>query len=198
MKLIDLTGQRFNRLTVLEYYGQSKWLCKCDCGNETIVNAHKLKTGHTQSCGCLQKEKASVANTKHRLSDSRLYGIWSNIKDRCYRKNNPSYKDYGCRGILMCDEWKNDFLAFYNWSMNNGYEYNLTIDRIDNNGNYEPENCRWATRKQQNRNTRQCIYYEYKNKKITRGELSELAGYPYSKIRYWLNNNRSIESIINL
>lgn len=131
-------------------------LFKCCCGNEFKTTISSIKSG-TKSCGCLQKivARQTLKNhiTTHNFSGTRLHKIWKNIKQRCLNKNNPSYqKWYGTRGITMCDEWKNDFMSFYNWSMDNGYSENLSIDRIDNDGNYEANNCRWVTRNVQTRN----------------------------------------------
>lgn len=159
MKLIDLKGKKFNRLTVLEYAGKSKWLCKCDCGNLTTVIAPKLKSGHTKSCGCFQKEQASKFNRKYEdIKKARiLRKKWYHMLDRCYDKNSKRYKDWGGRGIKVCEEWHN-FENFYNWAIISGYkglpQKYESLDRINNNGNYEPNNCRWADAITQNNNKR--------------------------------------------
>lgn len=162
-KIKDLTGQRFGRLTVLEFKGVNKhhkscWLCKCDCGNEKIIVGESLTRGLTKSCGCLDVEKhVTHPNRKaHGMTGTRLYRIWKNIKRRCYNQNNEDYKRwYGSKGVTMCDEWKNNFQSFYDWSINHGYSDDLTIDRIDSNCNYEPNNCRWVDVKTQAQNTSQ-------------------------------------------
>lgn len=161
-KLIDLTGQRFGRLTVIERAGadshrQMLWKCVCDCGNETIVRGHALREREICSCGCFRKERSRT----HGLTGTRLYRIWRNMKSRCLNKNNPSYKDYGGRGIGICDEWRETFIKFYKWAMVNGYEDSLSIDRINNNKGYSPDNCRWTEQSRQNdnkRNTRRLTY----------------------------------------
>lgn len=152
----DLTGKKFGKLTVIckEYTDKNRnihWKCKCECGNTAIVRGRALKNGNTKSCGCLIYESKNV---KHGMKRTRLYNIWSGIKSRCYAKTNPAYNRYGGRGISMCEEWRGDFMAFYNWAMANGYAKGLSIDRIDVNGNYEPCNCRWATAKEQSDNKR--------------------------------------------
>lgn len=159
MQLIDLTGQRFGRLTVVRKSGKdnfrnSTWECICDCGNSSIVSSVNLRNGNTKSCGCYGRERKRNANKTHGMTGSRLHRIWKAMRTRCYNRNFFGFKYYGGRGISICDEWKNDFQAFYDWAMKNGYSDNLTIDRINTNGNYEPSNCRWVTMAEQNKNKR--------------------------------------------
>lgn len=158
-KAIDLTGQRFGRLTIIERAGglsgkSAKWLCRCDCGNEKVTTRQKLIRGDVQSCGCLQREYMQNGNVIHGGYKTRLYSIWHHMKYRCNNPNAPKYPLYGGRGITVCDEWINSFPAFRDWALDNGYDDNLTLDRIDNNKGYNPNNCRWATSSDQNRNRR--------------------------------------------
>lgn len=155
-KKIDLTGQRFGRLVALRQDFSSKrvkWFCRCDCGKIKSVQSTHLRSGKTTSCGCYQKEKVSKANFKHGYSKNSLYSRWKAIKQRCENPNNRRYKDYGARGISVCEAWKN-FQIFKEWALNNGYQENLELDRIDNNKGYFPENCRWCETVTNNRNRR--------------------------------------------
>lgn len=186
-KFQDLTGKRFGRLVAIEYLGNSRWKCKCDCGNYHEVLAYSLKTGITRSCGCFNIERAIETNTTHGQTNTKLYNVWCGIKRRCYKTYDKRYKNYGNRGIVMCEEWKNNFQSFYMWSMANGYKEHLTIDRIDNNGNYEPSNCRWATNKEQSRNKTNNHIIEYNGEKMTAVEFAEKYNINYSTLlsRLW-------------
>lgn len=162
-----MIGKKFGRLTVLSECekrtnnGKIRYKCNCECGNITDVIGENLRRGITKSCGCLLKEIVAKRSTTHGHTRTRMYTIWCNLKARCYNINEPRYKDYGQRGIGVCDEWLNDFMSFYNWAINNGYNDNLTIDRIDVNGNYTPNNCRWITLEQQQENKRNSVKFTY-------------------------------------
>lgn len=169
--LIDHKGERFGRLTVVsradDYIAPNgkhhvRWLCKCDCGNETIVDVCQLVEGKTKSCGCLKDEVLSSGNTIHGGRYDRLYHVYSNMKNRCYNENADDYKYYGGRGIRICDEWLNSYLSFKEWAYAAGYDDTAekgecTIDRIDVDGNYEPLNCRWVSMDVQSKNRRNVI-----------------------------------------
>lgn len=188
-KLYDMTGMRFGRYTVIKRAeskksGESTWVCKCDCGNVHIVRGSKLRNGTSTSCGCYAREKAST----HGMTQTRLYKIWSIMKQRCYNFQNKKYKNYGKRGIIICDEWLNSFEAFRDWALSHGYEDNLTIDRIETNGNYEPNNCRWTDMKTQQNNRTNNHIVEYNGEKHTVSEWSKITGIPaktlYDRLTY--------------
>lgn len=206
-KSVDLIGQRFGRLVVIEKSekrdsgGNVFWLCKCDCGKDTLVSTHSLKIGHCKSCGCykidVNREQGKRCFTKHGKKYTRIYNIWCSMKQRCYGKNVKSYKYYGARGITICDEWKNDFMSFYNWAMNNGYQDNLTIDRINVNGNYEPSNCRWVTAYEQANNKRSNHVIIYNGVEMTVKQLSELCDIQYHTLLGRLLKGWTVDRAVN-
>ena len=186
MKYKNIQGKKFGKLTAVSYYGNDKygnalWFCKCECGNIKICLGSQLRTGHTKSCGCWQRETAKKGKLIHGYSRTALYKRWFAIKSRCENTKNPSYKNYGGRGITMCNEWR-DFLVFQEWALNNGYEQSLTIERVDVNENYEPNNCIFANRTVQNRNTTRT----YNVNGYTASQISEMVGLSRSTIAKWL------------
>lgn len=201
-KYKDISGQKFGRLTALyrlNNYHDNKctwWLCICECGNLTEVRYGNLKRGGTVSCGCYANEKLKKSHTKHGGYGSRIYATWQNMKSRCYYTLDKRYKDYGWRGITVCKEWKDDFQAFYDWAMNNGYDDSLTIDRIDVNGNYSPDNCRWTTRKQQVRNRRNNRYFTINGETNCLSEWCEIYNVNYWKTHERLKRGWDIEKAL--
>lgn len=190
----DLIGVRFGRLEVIQISesaksGHSKWLCKCDCGGETIVLGSNLRRGHTTSCGCLHQEK----RTKHGKSKHRLYTIWAMMKRRCLNKKSKDYSRYGGRGISVCSEWIDNFSAFYDWAMKNGYRSDLSLDRANNDGSYNPPNCRWTTVKEQQNNTRCNKIISHNGKSLTIAQWSEELGIPDSVLRTRIKRGWSVE-----
>lgn len=154
-------GEKYGKLTILEITNKRLnrciiYKCKCDCENVVETTGTKLTHGYIKSCGCYQKERASECNKKHGMSNTKLFMVWQDMVARCNRETHHAYNCYGGRGIKVCDEWFNDFVNFYNWAISNGYKQGLTIDRINNDGNYEPNNCRWVTMQVQCKNRRYC------------------------------------------
>ena len=200
-KFQDLTGKKFGRLLVIERVENNKkqqvqWLCKCDCGNEVKVISKSLTSGNTKSCGCLHREINIKRLTTHGLRNTRLNGIWCGVLQRCYNPKNKAYKNYGGRGITVCQEWQDNFQNFYDWSMSNGYNDDLTIDRIDVNGNYEPSNCRWVTKKEQANNMRSNRLLTYNGETHNMKQWAKIMGINYRALQQRLFRGWSIEKAL--
>lgn len=204
MNKLDLTGQRFGRLTVIkeaepmvyrEASGRKRtlrrWWCRCDCGNNIVAIQTNLHSGKTKSCGCLRKALASSwcseKNRSHGLTGSRLFRIFSGIKQRCLNRNDKAFSSYGGRGVSVCKEWLGNegFKHFYDWAMENGYSDDLSIDRINNDGPYAPWNCRWVDKRTQQNNRRSNIVIELHGKKHTQREWADILSVSVDKIRYY-------------
>ena len=205
-------GKKYGMLTIMSYSHRKSYhyfrkngkeridylyfyKCKCDCGKEKIISINSILNSHTKSCGCLHTKKV----LKHGESNSKLYFIWRGMKERCFNIKNKRYKIYGGRGIKVCDEWidkENGSTNFINWALNNGYQEKLSIDRIDVNGNYCPENCRWVTMKEQANNTRVNIYKEYNGVIKTLSEWSDYIGVKYKTFWAYVKK-RGLENALN-
>ena len=203
-KYDGLEGKRFHRWTVLEDYGMNKYgmkiyQCKCDCGNIKIICAAHLCSGHTKSCSCIQKEVVAYRSTKHGGSKTRLYDIWEKMKRRCYDNRIKEYKYYGDRGITICEEWKNNFMNFKDWALSNGYTDNLTIDRIDNNGNYEPNNCQWIASYENRKKKRNTIFITVNTIKDSISGWNKIVGKSKNEInfKYHRYGQEYIENLIS-
>lgn len=194
-KANDLTGRRFGKLTVLSLAGLNKhgsymWLCECDCeiGKTKVINGSSLLSGHTTSCGCSR-------GIEHGLSKTKEYHEWCKIKSRCRRENDKRYKNYGARGIDVCDSWYDSFQSFYDdvSTLPHFREPGYSIDRIDNDGDYEPGNVRWADSITQQNNKTDNVRITYNGETHTRMEWSRILDIPYETLRYRLNKGWSIE-----
>lgn len=186
----DLTGKRFGRLVVLNQAGRDNagrvvWKCECDCGKVKSISSNLLLSGRSVSCGCYKKDYLSIAKSTNRLSHTRIRSKWRNMMNRCYSSNNAEYKNYGARGIVVCQEW-HDLEKFAKWACSNGYieGSNLTLDRIDVDGNYCPENCRFVDMKSQCRNKTNNNIIEFNGESKTIAEWSEITGINRSTITY--------------
>jgi len=181
MKLIDLKGEKFGRLVVIDRSqnrgAQPSWTCKCECGKVTTVLGFHLRAKTTQSCGCLRSEKVIT----HGKSKSAEYRVWSGMISRCYNPKEQSYEFYGARGIRVCKRWRENFVSFYE-DMGERPSSSHSIDRIDNNGLYAPSNCRWATRKEQSRNKRNNRMIRLNHRELSLAEWSEMLGIPSTTI----------------
>lgn len=185
----DISGKTYGRLKVLyrtenDKYGNAQWVCICECGNKTTVKGYCLRMGKTKSCGCLQKDTVRNREYKHGYTGTRIYSIWSGMKDRCLNSNSNAYKDYGAKGIKVCDEWLKAE-NFIKWAFNNGYKDVLTIERIDSNGNYEPSNCTFTTRSDQNRNTSRNIKQIISGKEYTLSQIAKMLGVTRGTVCRW-------------
>jgi hypothetical protein len=204
----DIAGQRFGRLVAIEFagldnHGKAKWRCRCDCGSSCVVSRGNLLSGATQSCGCLQRERRGVKgkNAKHGGYGTRLYSAWHGIRARCNNPNNHGYSHYGGRGVKICKEW-DDFALFRAWALENGYDETApfgkcTLDRIDPNGDYCPENCRWVSAKEQANNRRNNRIVTYEGEKYTLSALCEKTGIPWSLMWDRLDRGMSVEEAVN-
>lgn len=207
-KFIDLTGREFWDWTVIERAGARKykntsvvlWKCQCKCGNIAIVAGKDLRQGKSKRClKCAEKlhtEFLEQIRTKHGGKGTRLYTIWGGMKQRCYNPNNKHYKDYGGRGITICDEWKDNFVAFEKWALNNGYRDDLSIDRKDGTKGYSPGNCRWATNKEQCNNLKSNILITYNGETKTAKQWSEDTGILYETIIGRYRRGKTPEEIL--
>ncbi len=205
-----LTGEKFGKLKVIEYAGynihtngrvEHKWKCICECGNEKIAESKMLLSGHCKSCGCMP-HKAINPTHKHYLTDTPLYNVWKSMKGRCYTKTNSAYNHYGARGIKVCDEWKNDFMVFYSWAIENGYDpkaqsREYTLDRINVNGNYEPDNCRFVNMEIQANNKTDTQRHLVNGEYLTIRETSNKYGVPYKRLKGLHDHGMSIEKAIS-
>lgn len=203
--LIDLTGQRFGRLLVIgraenTQGRKTKWICQCDCGKRAAVETANLKSGRQKSCGCLRNEKSLIRianyNKEHQSSrQKRIYKIWLSMRNRCYRKNHMAYPWYGGRGIRICEDWTN-YETFERWALLSGYGPGLTIDRIDVNGDYTPENCRWVTRKDQAYNRRDNHRLTFQGETLTITEWANRIGCTPTCIYYRLSAGWTLEEML--
>lgn len=204
-KRISYIGLRSGRLLVIGEKRASKGskslhkiaICKCDCGKIVEVRGTSIVNQVAKSCGCIVKDKNKKRLTKHGMFGTRIYTIWNGIKKRCFDTTDKGYERYGSRGITMCDEWKNDFISFYKWAMAHGYREDLTLDRINNDGNYEPNNCRWTTRKEQARNTSKNKLLNYKGETHCASYWAEKLKINYrtllTRLRKWKDTSKALE-----
>ncbi len=207
-RFIDLKGHVYNHWKVISLAGKDKsgssmWLCECDCENKTqrIISGTSLRFGRSKSCGCTRGEKIkthgkSSKKNKNEL-DKKIYKTWEGMKQRCFNENRKGYENYGGRGITICDEWLEDFINFYNWSMENGVDLELSIDRIDVNGNYEPANCRWITFTEQQNNKRDNHLLSYNGETKTIAEWERYFNFKKGVLRTEIHRGRTLEEILN-
>lgn len=198
-----MKGKTYGRLTTTDHDkmvgGVRMVKCSCECGNTGEYRLSDLKSGNTRSCGCLFKETRQYAHRTHGKGDTRLYSIWTNMKTRCNNKNTPTYEYYGRRGIRLSKEWDEDFRSFYDWAIENGYRETLTIERLDCNGNYEPSNCTWIKRSEQNKNRRNNIIIDINGESSTLRDWCIRFGLVYKNVhQYMLRKNQTAEKTLRI
>lgn len=197
---IDLSGQRFGRLLVLNFKERVNkhtiFLCKCDCGKIVESSSNILRVGKKVSCGCYNLELIKKRSITHGLSKHPLFRTWCDMKNRCYFKKHNRYANYGGKGILICKEWLDDFKVFYDWAIESGWEHGLTIDRIKNDKNYEPSNCRWATMKEQNSNRTTCKYLTFNGKTMIITQWAQKLNLSYSTLNRRLKKGLPLEKVL--
>lgn len=192
---IDITGKRFGRLTVISEAGRKRkevaWLCKCDCGNTIVTNGYGLRSGHVQSCGCYMKDRIRQTVTKHGECNSKLYKTYYNMKNRCYNPHYYLFQHYGGKGITLSEEWlgENGYMNFVKWSLENGYNEELSIDRIDNSKGYSPENCRWTDMRTQQNNRTNNRRVTIHNETHTAAQWARLLNVSYAAFQKHLYDN---------
>jgi len=200
MALRDLSGLKTGMLTVTNTYESRKlgvtvkkiktfWKCNCECGNSVFMRMDWLTSGRAKNCGCINS-KGVIGKYFHGHTKTRLYVTWNDMKQRCSSPNNRNYHKYGARGIRVCEEWLYNFEVFLEWASENGYEDNLTIERINNNGNYEPSNCRWITNKEQQQNKRTTVCATVRNTTKNIRFWSDLSGFPHASIGKAMKNGK--------
>lgn len=203
--LVDKTGQKFGRLTVLRRGPnkgkETRWICRCDCGNETITHAASLRKPSGISCGCRRKEVSAELmrnlTLSHGESRTRLYVVWREMRYRCNTSTCDAYPGYGGRGISVCPEWNTSFEAFRDWAVANGYQDHLTIDREDNDGNYEPGNCRWITKQAQSNNRRSSLYLTHNGETMTAVDWARKTGINRQTIYSRIRQGLSVADVLN-
>lgn len=192
-------GQKFGALTVVDFVHKNRvwhWRCRCDCGNEIVTIAGNVKQGLSKSCGCVAAKKASERLTKHGMSRTRLANTFANMKSRCYNPKDKFYKDWGGRGIKIYDEWLSDRTKFYEWAMSNGYKEDLSIERIDVNGDYCPENCCWIPVRQQAWNRRNSRMFTYNGERKCLSEWCKVLNVDERVVRARISRGASFEEAI--
>lgn len=194
MKLLEFKSGRLTFVSCEKVDKRKIYTVKCECGNVKTMRDYEFRKQIVKSCGCLLKEKAkiqcSINSKKHNLTETHIHKVWSNAKDRCYRKKNNRYDHYGAKGIKMCDEWKEDFQKFYQWAINNGYVVGLSLERKDLNGDYEPNNCIWISKFFQARNKSNTYRVITKDGEKTLREFSSYAGISESGVRHFCERNK--------